>query len=58
MAQHEAIESIKNGKYEFYVKVGHLESSVIIATHNGHEYLKTSPDATRKDNLLELPECP
>lgn len=57
MAQPRAIESIKKGEYEFYVRVGNYGTNVIFSTHNGHEYLKTYPDATGKDNLLNLPEC-
>ncbi len=52
-----AIKSIKNGDYSFYVSFGHYEVNVIIATHNGHEYLRTVPDATGIDKLLNLPEC-
>lgn len=31
---------------------------VIIATHNGHEYIKTQNDGIQPDNLLAKPECP
>ncbi|MFI5246011.1 MAG: DUF3892 domain-containing protein [Gemmatimonadales bacterium] len=31
---------------------------VIIATHNGNEYLKTEADGVHPNNLLALPECP
>lgn len=58
MTQQKAIESIKKGEYAFYVRVGNYETNVIVSTHNGHEYIKTIPDATGKDNLLNLPECP
>jgi aspartate/methionine/tyrosine aminotransferase len=58
MAQQKAIEAIKKGEYAFYVKVGNYETNVIISTHNGHEYIKTLPDTTGKDNLWNLPECP
>lgn len=30
---------------------------VIIATHLGHEYVKTENDGIRPDNLLAKPEC-
>ncbi|MCX6168675.1 MAG: DUF3892 domain-containing protein [Ignavibacteriales bacterium] len=58
MAQQKVIVAIKKGEYAFYVKVGNYETNVIVSTHNGNEYIKTLPDATGKDNLLNLPECP
>jgi hypothetical protein len=30
---------------------------VEIATHNGHEYIKTKADGIQPDNLLRKPEC-
>jgi hypothetical protein len=33
-------------------------AEVIIATHLGHKYLKTTADGVHPDNLLALPECP
>jgi len=31
---------------------------VIIAVHNGNEYLKTTADGLHPNNLLALPDCP
>jgi hypothetical protein len=58
MTQQEAIEATNKGEYAFYVRVGSFEANIIVSTDNGHEYLKTFPDGTGKDNLLNLPECP
>ncbi len=58
MSQQKVIESIKKGEYDFYVRVGNYEATVIVSTYNDNEYLKTYPDAIGKDNLLNLPECP
>ncbi len=58
MSEDEAIESIESGKYDFYVTVNNRTVSVIIATHNGRKYLKTTADGYSPDNLLSLLECP
>jgi len=58
LSQPNAIEYVENATYSFYVSVGGYTIDVIVATHSGHKYLKTKPDATGKDNLLNLPECP
>ena len=57
-SQARAIESIEDGTYDFFVSVGRYSTDIIVATHEGHKYLKTIPDARGNDNLLSLPECP
>lgn len=54
----QAIADIESGKYRFYVLEGGARSEVIVATHLGNKYLKTTTDTTTRDNLLSLPECP
>lgn len=54
----DAIRHIKSGHWNFYVSVGGHPVSVVIATHNGREYLKTIADGYEPNNLLSLPECP
>ena len=54
----EAIAAIKNGDYTFWTKGGGKIANVIIAKHNGYEYLKTENDGVHPNNLLALPECP
>jgi len=56
--QADAVTYTERGVYSFYVSIGKFTIDVIVATHMGHKYLKTQPDATGKDNLLSLPECP
>jgi hypothetical protein len=54
-----AIQGIEAGKWSFYVHqpgVGVVD--VVIATRNGHKYLKTKNDGEQPNNLLALPECP
>jgi len=54
----EAIKGIENGTWTFYTLVNGRRANVIIATHNGHKYLKTVNDGLHPDNLLALPDCP
>lgn len=59
LSQTDAITSIESGKYSFYVSqpTGH-RVDVVVATRNGHKYLKTIADGEQPNNLLSLPECP
>ena len=58
MSEAQAIAGIKAGKWRFYTKVQGVLAWVIIATHEGREYLKTEADGLHPNNLLALPECP
>ena len=58
LTEADAIAGIKQGKWDFYVRAGGATADVVIATHDGNEYLKTKPDGLHPDNLLALPECP
>jgi hypothetical protein len=58
MPESDAIVGIKADKWKFFVSVNGRSVWVIIATHNGREYLKTEADGYQPDNLLSLPECP
>lgn len=58
ISQPEAIEGIESGKWSFWVSVGGQSVWVIVATHNGHKYIKTQNDGLHPNNLLSLPECP
>jgi Protein of unknown function (DUF3892) len=59
LSEDEAIQTIKQGRYAFYVErpVGR-RVTVIVASRLGQEYLKTEADGEHRDNLLALPECP
>jgi Protein of unknown function (DUF3892) len=50
------ISLIRQGK-RFWVSVGGKSVWVVIAKHNGHDYIKTEPDREQQNNLLSLPEC-
>ena len=59
ITQDEAIRTIENGTYSFYVIQGGQQVDVIVAVSaNGNKYLKTRADTTNRNNLLTLPECP
>jgi hypothetical protein len=45
-------------RWNFFTSVGGKSVWVIIATHNGRKYLKTTADGYAPNNLLSLPECP
>ncbi len=58
-----AIAAIKADKYSFYTTYKDAYGTehtvdVVIATHNGHEYLKTTADGLHPNNLLALQDCP
>lgn len=54
-----AINHIRSGEWEFFVKKNNHEVKLIIATSAaGNSYLKTENDKDTPDNLLSLPECP
>lgn len=54
------IESRGADHEDFYVKVGTNEADVIVvqATAHKRKHIRTTPDLTKVDNLLSLPECP
>jgi hypothetical protein len=53
----EAIKIIEAGICQFWTKGGGKSVNVVIASHNGHKYLKTEADGVHPNNLLSLPEC-
>lgn len=57
-SESDAIRWIKNGIESYYVTKGGRTVRVVVAVHNGREYLKTEPDGYSPDNLLALKECP
>jgi hypothetical protein len=59
LPESQAIRGIEDDRWDFYVErpTGH-RVRVIVATRQGHKYLKTVADGEQPDNLLSLPECP
>jgi hypothetical protein len=45
-------------QWNFYTSVNGKSAWVIVASHGGRKYLKTTADGYEPNNLLSLPECP
>jgi hypothetical protein len=57
ITREQTYDHIKTGK-KFHVVVGRNDVPVIAYQINGvGKYIRTTPDATKKDNLLSLPPC-
>jgi hypothetical protein len=56
-SQPQAIIDIETGTYDYYVSVTGRTVDVVVATHNGNKYIKTTADGIHPNNLLALPEC-
>lgn len=54
----QTIREIESREWEFFVTEGGRTVDVIVATHTGNKYIKTTADGIQPDNLLSLPECP
>lgn len=54
----QTVREIESREWEFFVAEGGRTVDVIVATHNGNKYIKTTADGIQPDNLLSLPECP
>lgn len=52
-----AIRRIENGQDSFYTLVNGRETNIVVASHNGRKYLKTTADGYAPNNLLALSEC-
>jgi hypothetical protein len=58
ITQPACIALLKGGDWQFTVYAGGKVVRVIVAQHNGHDYIKTEADGLEPNNLLSLPECP
>jgi hypothetical protein len=59
LPEEDAIQGIRDDKWQFYVSVGgHTVNVVIARAPSGRDYLRTNADHYKPDNLLALPECP
>jgi hypothetical protein len=56
-SQPDAIRRIENGVNAFWTRGGGKTADVIVATRDGHKYLKTKNDGVQPDNLLAVPNC-
>lgn len=57
LSEADAIRRIEGRSDSFFTLVNGREAEVIVAVHNGREYLKTTADGYSPDNLLSLAEC-
>jgi hypothetical protein len=57
-SQQQTISEIESGTWEFFVTREGETAGVIVASHQGHKYLKTRGDGLYPHLLLALPECP
>ena len=57
-SEEDAIKDVKRDPQAYYTHVNGKSAWVVVANHQGKEYLKTEADDYQTDNLLALPECP
>jgi Protein of unknown function (DUF3892) len=57
-SQEQTIREIEAKEYEYFVSEGGKAADVIVASHDGHKYIKTTADGLHPNNLLSLPKCP
>jgi len=57
VAQADAIAALLAAQYALHTYVQGVRAKVVVAAHNGHNYLKTEADGFMPNNLLALPEC-
>ncbi len=58
MSEDVAIKAIEDKTESFHVSVKGVTVAVVVETHKGRKYLKTTADGYKPDNLLSLPDCP
>ena len=52
----DAIRHIENVTHSYWSN-GDIKARIIVATRDGKKYLTTVPDADKKNNLDNLPDC-
>ena len=57
-AEDDAIRDVELNPQSYFVSAGGKSVWVVVATHNGRKYLKTTADGYAPNNLLSLPDCP
>lgn len=58
ITQEQAIRQLRAGEYKLHTLINGRRAQIIVAKHEGHEYLKTENDGYEPNNLLALAECP
>jgi Protein of unknown function (DUF3892) len=55
--EEDVIREIESGATSYGVSLGAGIVSVVVGSHQGRRYLKTTADGYAPDNLLALPDC-
>lgn len=50
-------DDIENDDRQYYIKENGTQTDLIPATHGSTKYVRTEPNDTTDDNLLEQPSC-
>ena len=53
----EVIREINHDIHNYYVEMDRKEVDIVVAEGPSGEYLRTDPEETSENYLLELPEC-
>jgi Protein of unknown function (DUF3892) len=53
----DVIRDIERGANSYYVSVTGRHAQLMVTTHRGRKYVKTTADGYGANNLLALPEC-
>ena len=56
--ENQVIQDLTTGLNSYFVQVGPHSVGVVLASHGGRTYVKTTADGYSPDNLLALPEPP
>jgi len=57
ITREQCASDIRFGRESYFVRVGTDQVAVTAYERNGTWYIRTKPDHTQKDNLLNLPKC-
>jgi hypothetical protein len=57
ITRQQCANNIDSGAESYFVHVAGYRTEVTTYVKNGVKFIKTRADATKKDNLLSLPEC-
>jgi Protein of unknown function (DUF3892) len=57
ISREECAGDIVTARESYFVRVGQTQIGVEAYQRNGVWFIKTRPDQTQKDNLLNLPQC-
>ena len=57
ISREQCADDIRFGRETYFTRGGGMRAEVEAYQNRGIWYIRTTPDATRKDNLLSLPDC-